>query len=89
MGENGSYICLLKINFIGITGYSSFTVSYSEEILVTNKTVIVAVSSTFAVILLILIIFVGVKNYYDKVNISNLLVSKKSVSEKLKINRPI
>jgi regulatory protein YycI of two-component signal transduction system YycFG len=68
---------------------TSFTVSYSEEILVTNKTVIVAVSSTFAVILLILIIFVRVKYYYDKVNISNLLVSKKSVSEKLKTNRPI
>jgi hypothetical protein len=67
MGENGRYACQWKNIFPGETGYSNFTVSYPEEILVTDKTVIVAVSTTFAVLLLILIAFGGVKFYQDKV----------------------
>jgi hypothetical protein len=67
MGENGRYACQWKNISPGETGYSNFTVSYPEEILVTDKTVIVAVSTTFAVLLLVLIVVVGVKFYYDKV----------------------
>jgi len=66
--EKGSYACLWKNNFVG-ENYVNFTVSLqSEEIPSIDKTVVIAVSSTFAVLLFILIVSIGVKFYFDKVN---------------------
>ncbi|XP_046459939.1 mast/stem cell growth factor receptor Kit-like isoform X2 [Daphnia pulex] len=65
IGENGRYACQWKNIFLGETGYSNFTVLY-PEVPVTNKTVIVAVSITLAVLLLILIAFGGVRFYQEK-----------------------
>ena len=66
--EKGSYACLWKNNFVG-ENYVNFTVSLrSEEIPPIDKTVVIAVSTTFAVLLFILIVFIGVKFYFDKVN---------------------
>jgi hypothetical protein len=69
MGEKGSYTCQWKNNFLGQTNYRNFTVSYPNEIPVNDKTVVTAVSSTFSVLLLILIAYGGVKFYRDKVRI--------------------
>ncbi|XP_046451546.1 vascular endothelial growth factor receptor 2-like [Daphnia pulex] len=66
MGEKGSYTCQWKNNFLGQTNYRNFTVSYPNEIPVNDKTVVTAVSSTFSVLLLILIAYGGVKFYRDK-----------------------
>jgi hypothetical protein len=65
--ENGRYACQWKVSFPGDVKYRNFTVSYLDRIPENDKTVIVAVSTTFAVLLLILIAFGGVKFYQDKV----------------------
>ena len=66
--EKGSYACLWKNNFVEEI-YANFTVSLrSEEIPPIDKTVVIAVFTTFAVLLFILIVFIGVKFYFDKVN---------------------
>ena len=67
MEENGKYACHWKVNFPGDVKYRNFTVSYLDRIPEKDKTVIIAVSTTFAVLLLVLIVIVGVKFYYDKV----------------------
>jgi len=78
--EKGRYACQWKNIFLGETRHSNFTVLYTvypEEILETNKTVIVAVSTTFAVVLLILIAHGAVRFYQDKVNKTNLCLTIK------------
>jgi hypothetical protein len=67
MGENGSYACQWKVSFPGDMKYRNFTVSDIDRISENDKPVIIAVSTTFAVLLLSLIIVVGVKFYNDKV----------------------
>ncbi len=49
--------------------YRNFTVSYIDRIPENFKTIVIAVSTTFAVLLLVIgvMIFAGVKFYYDKV----------------------
>ena len=67
MGENGRYTCQWKVGFPGDVKYRNFTVSDIDRISENDKPVIIAVSTTFAVLLLVLIVVVGVKFYYDKV----------------------
>jgi hypothetical protein len=67
MGENGRYACQWKNIFPGDVKYRNFTVSYLDRIPENVETVVIAVSTTFAVLLLVLIVIVGVKFYYDKV----------------------
>ncbi|XP_046459913.1 mast/stem cell growth factor receptor Kit-like isoform X2 [Daphnia pulex] len=64
--ENGRYACQWKVNFPGDVKYRNFTVSYLDRIPENDKTVVIAVFTTFAVLLLVLIVIVGVKFYYDK-----------------------
>ena len=74
--EKGSYACLWKNNFVG-ENYVNFTVLPllpSEEIPPIDKTVVIAVSTTFAVLLFILIVSIGVKLYFDKVNGWNFII---------------
>ena len=72
--EKGSYACLWKNNFVG-ENYVNFTVSLqSVEIPPIDKTVVIAVSTTFAVLLFILIVSIGVKFYFDKVNGWNFII---------------
>jgi hypothetical protein len=67
MGENGSYTCQWKVGFPGDVKYRNFTVSFIDRIPENDKPVIITVSTTFAVLLLSLIIVIGVKFYFDKV----------------------
>jgi hypothetical protein len=67
MEENGKYACQWKVGFPGDVKYRNFTVSFIDRIPENDKTVVIAVSTTFAVLLLVLIVIVGVKFYYDKV----------------------
>jgi hypothetical protein len=67
MEENGKFACQWKVGFPGDVKYRNFTVSYLDRIPGNDKTVVIAVSTTFAVLLLVLIVVVGVKFYYDKV----------------------
>jgi hypothetical protein len=69
MGENGSYACQWKVSFPGDVKYRNFTVSDIDRIPENDNTVVITVSTTFAVLLLVigLMIFAGVKFYYDKV----------------------
>jgi hypothetical protein len=76
MGESGSYACQWKVSFPGDAKYRNFTVSFLDKIQVNDKTVTIAVPTIFAILLFILIVSVGVKFYYDKVNLWNLLFSK-------------
>ena len=74
--EKGSYACLWKNNFVG-ENYVNFTVSLqSEEIPPIDKTVVIAVSTTFTVLLFILIVSIGVKFYFDKVNGWTFIICK-------------
>ncbi len=67
MGENGRYACQWKVSFPGDVKYRNFTVAFIDIIPENDKPVVIAVSTTFAVLLLVLIVVVGVKFYYDKV----------------------
>lgn len=64
-------------NFLDEASYRNFTVlflSQLEEIPPIDKTVVIAVSTTFAVLLFILIVFIGIKFYFDKVNGTSFII---------------
>jgi hypothetical protein len=75
--EKGRYACMWKNNFLDEASYRNFTVlflSQLEEIPPIDKTVVIAVSTTFAVLLFILIVFIGIKFYFDKVNGTSFII---------------
>jgi hypothetical protein len=75
--EKGRYACMWNNNFLDEASYRNFTVlflSQLEEIPPIDKTVVIAVSTTFAVLLFILIVFIGIKFYFDKVNGTSFII---------------
>ena len=76
MRDMGSYSCLWKNNLVGEVNYRNFTVlllSQPEEIPLKDNTVVICVYTLFAVLLIILTVFIGFKFYY-KVNKWNLTI---------------